>query len=140
MDIAVILIGLILISAGLKGTEHELGAQLAGDLTGTDGFIIWIVALSVLFVLGKIPGFGTPIKWMFALLFVVILVGNPNFFTNLVQAVSDADQAGPAPSIAIDTGSSSSSSGSSGSGGSSSSTSGDIKDAETAAEIAAVFA
>jgi hypothetical protein len=115
MEIAVILIGLILISSGLKGTEHELGTQLASDLTGTDGFIIWIVALSVLFVIGKIPGFGTPVKWMFALLFAVILVGNPNFFSNLVQAVSDADQAGPAPDIAINTGSSQSSSSSGGS-------------------------
>jgi hypothetical protein len=135
----VLCIGILLIASGIKGTEHELGAQLTLDMAGSDGFIVWIGAIALLALVSRIPGFERPVQMLMLLILAMLFIGNPAFFTNLADGIAEASAAGPAASVPFP--SSSSSSSSSGAGGSTggSSTSSDISDAETAAEIAAVL-
>jgi hypothetical protein len=100
MIIGIILIGLILISSSLKGTEHELGNQLQVDLLGSNGFIGWIVAITLIGVLGYLPAFNKASKYLMLLLFVVIVVQNRNVFANVQTGVEQAVAQGPAPTVA----------------------------------------
>jgi len=127
MIIGIIIVGLMLLSSGLKGTEHELGQQLQTDLLGTGGFIGWALAIIALGALGFIPIFEKASKYLLLLLFVVILVRNGGVFEQFQGAIQDAVATGPAPSVApvplASTGGSGSGTGS-GSGSSSSASSG----------------
>lgn len=109
MALAILFIGILLVASGIKGTEHELGAQLADDLTGTDGFLIWLGAIVLLGLISKIPGFETPSKYFLALVLVAVLLNNSSLIANLQSALVNPLQDGSAPSIPISTGSSSSS-------------------------------
>jgi len=99
MVVGVLILGVLLISAGLKGTEHELGQQIAGDMLGTDGFIGWIAAIAVIGGLGYIPALETPSRYMLALLFVVIVLRNGGVFQQAQAAIQNAAYQGPAHSV-----------------------------------------
>jgi hypothetical protein len=135
----VLCIGILLIASGIKGTEHELGAQLTLDMAGSDGFIVWIGAIALLALVSRIPGFERPVQMFMILILAMLFIGNPAFFTNLADGIAEASAAGPAASVPFPSSSSSSSSSGAGGSTSGSSTSSDISDAETAAEIAAVL-
>lgn len=100
MPLAVFIVGLLVTVSALKGTEAELASKLEGDLTGPDGFIVWLGALATLGAVGYIPGLQQVTRWMIALVFVVIVLSNQGFADNLFAAFSGADQAGAAPPIA----------------------------------------
>lgn len=154
MIFGLLLMGLLLMSVALKGTEHELGQRLQMDLLGQDGFIVWIFAILAIGALGYVPGLETASNYLLALVMVVVLVRNGGVWSQLQNALQMASGAGPAPSIApkpitADGGSNQSgqggSGGGSGGGSSSSSSGGDstsstISEIATVAEIAAVLA
>ena len=133
MIFGILVIGLVLIASALKNTQHELGAQIATDVLGTDGFVAWAGAIMGIGAVGYIPGFKGPSRALLGLLLVVLVVRNGGLFSQLEAGIQGAEQAGPAPSIPtpsiaadLSGGGSSSSSGSSGS------------DYEQYAEIAAI--
>jgi hypothetical protein len=110
MALAILFIGILLVASGIKGTEHELGTQLSNDLTGIDGFLVWLGAIVLLGLVSKIPGFETPSKYFLALVLVAVLLNNSNFITNLQSALTNPSQDGVASLVPLQTGSSSSSS------------------------------
>jgi len=121
MVIGIIIVGLMLLSAGLKGTEHELGQQLQNDLLGSSGFIGWALAIIGLGAIGYIPIFEKASKYLLLLLFIVIVVRNGGIFQQFQGAVQDAVATGPAPAVTpvpLGSGSGSGSSSASGSGAS----------------------
>lgn len=99
MIVGLLIVGVLLISSGLKGTEHELGQQLAGDMLGTQGFIGWIAAIAVIGGLGYIPTLETPSRYLLALLLVVIVLRNGGVFQQAQQAIQSAAFQGPAHSV-----------------------------------------
>ena len=100
MIIGMLLIGLILISSAIKGTEHELGQQLQDDILGTGGFLGWIVAIALLGAIGYIPAFTRASKYLIVLLYIVLLVRNPGVFDAAKQGITQAVERGPAPAVA----------------------------------------
>jgi len=99
--LAVLLIGILLVASGLRGTERELGAQLSNDFTGNDGFVVWLGAIVLLGLISKIPGFEKPVQYLMALIVVSIVLANPTVFTSLKSALVGADTAGPAPAVPL---------------------------------------
>jgi uncharacterized membrane protein YgcG len=135
MTIALLLIGVLLIVSAVKGTEHELATRVASDMTGQDGFLIWIAAIFALYLVSKIPGLAQPVKWLTALIVVVIFLNNTGVVNQFITALETADATGPAPAVPLQTGSSSSSS-QSGAGGSTGGGS-ETSELSTVAELAA---
>ena len=135
MEVALVFIGILLITAGIKGTEHDLAAQLESDVLGSDGFIVWLAALITIWLIGKIPGFQTPAKYLIVLIMVSIVLRNSNISQNLIAAISGAISSGPIPGQPIQTGSGSTSGGAGGSTGGGINTS-DISTIATVAALA----
>lgn len=102
MAIGLLLIGLLLIDTGLRGTHHELGARLMVDFLGPGGFIGWFGAILIIGAIGFIPGFRTPVRYLLALLLVVAVIANNGVFAQLQAALQQATTSGPAPAIAPD--------------------------------------
>jgi hypothetical protein len=139
----VLCIGILLIASGIKGTEHELGARLTLDMSGSDGFIVWIGAIALLALVSRIPGFERPVQMFMLLILAMLFIGNPAFFTNLADGIAEASAAGPAASVPFPSSSSSSSSsgagGSTGGSSSSGSSASTVSEIETGASVAALF-
>jgi hypothetical protein len=100
MILIFLIVGILLVSTGIRGTEHELGARLTADITGQDGFLAWLGAIFLVSGIGLIPGFGKVRDALFILILVVILLANGKFFSNLVSAITTTEAQGPAASVA----------------------------------------
>ena|SRR5271165_666592 len=98
MVLALLLVGILLVTAGVRGTAGSLSTQFGSDMTGTDGFIVWLGALLVIGLIGYVPGFQRPSRYLLALVLVVILLANNGVFAQLVTGIAQADAAGPQPS------------------------------------------
>jgi hypothetical protein len=122
MIIGLILLGILLLDTGFKGTQRELAQQLTNDLVGEQGFIGWIAAFGAIGALGYIPVLEKPSRYFIALMLVVIVLRNGGAFQNFKQALQDAAVKGPAvskatPVTAADQGGGGSSKSDSGGGG-----------------------
>jgi hypothetical protein len=72
MPFALLLVGLMLLIAGVKNTQDTLFSTVKGDLTGRDNFIYWFVAIIIIGALGYIPKLK-PISTAFLALVIVVL-------------------------------------------------------------------
>lgn len=146
MIFAVFLVGAMLVSSAVRGTTHELGQMVQGDLLGQDGFIAWIAAVAALGAIGFIPGLRDTSRYLVTLIMVVVIVRNGGLFSNIETALQSASSAGPAPSVpTLQTSGdpaaagSTGSSGSSGSSGSGVNAQSAISDVIGIAAVAAAF-
>ena len=119
MPYALLFIGTVLIVAGIRNTQGQLGKLLVSDFTGAGNFIYWIIAIIVIGSIGYIQGFEKFSRAFMTLIIVGLLLSNQGFFTQFLSAIQSGT-AQPAPKTDESLGGSSSSS----SGGSSSSSSG----------------
>jgi hypothetical protein len=105
MPLALLLIGLLLITTGIKGNVPKLGAQLEADLLGTGGnagFLTWFGALFILGCLGYVPVLQKPARMLMVLIIVVMVFrSDTGIFANLGGAFTLAERAGPIPSTPL---------------------------------------
>jgi hypothetical protein len=94
MPLAIVLIGILLVSVGVKGTQKELGAQFQKDLLGSQGFLIWFAALLIVGLLGTIKPIQQPARYLLALILIVILLRNNGVFTQAVNAIGTVENTG----------------------------------------------
>jgi hypothetical protein len=94
MAFALIGIGLLLFMAAYHNNVAALGSQISADVTGSTGFLIWVVALLVIGAFGYVPVLRGPSRWFLVLVLVVIVLGNKGFFQQFTQALGVADQSG----------------------------------------------
>jgi flagellar biosynthesis component FlhA len=97
---AFIIVGTVLLISGVKGTSQDLLSLVKGDLTGSNNFVYWIIAILVVGSIGYIPGFR---KFSIAFLSLVLIVlflkeGNPNgsgggFFQEFQNSISQITKA-----------------------------------------------
>ena len=96
MPLVAILLGLVLIDAAWRGTEHELAALAAQDFGGTQ-FVSWAGAI---LLLGSV-GFYQPLRKLsdlaMGLVIVVLILQNGGLFAQLQQIITSP----PAPSPTV---------------------------------------
>jgi hypothetical protein len=112
MPLAFIAIGAVFLVAAVRGTVLDytvtggkvtsggstpgLITLIKSDFTGSNNFLIWILALWVLGALGYIPGFKPIANALLVLVVVVMVISNDNktggggFFTNLENTIKGA--------------------------------------------------
>ncbi len=96
MPFALIITGLVLLVAGVKGTQNQLYSLIQGDFTGPNNFIFWMLSILIIGGLGYVPKLQ-PISRMFLFLIIVVLFLNkggtaskPGFFSAFQSAISAA--------------------------------------------------
>ena len=88
MPFALVLIGLLLIVTGAKGTYAQFGTLVAGEFTGKPNFIEFAVAIIILGMLGYIDAFRTISRLLLFLVLIGIVVSNKGVFANFQKALA----------------------------------------------------
>lgn len=88
MGIALLLIGLALVSSGIQNTQGQLGTLIAGDFSGAGSFWYFIAGL---FAVGSV-GYYQPLqgasRLLLGLIILVLLLNNKGFFAQLQSALN----------------------------------------------------
>jgi hypothetical protein len=94
MPVALILLAIVLIVVGFRGTQSCLFTLLVSDFTGTGNFVYWVVALVVIGAIGYIPKLKGPSDAFIALILVVFFLSNEGVWTQLTSALSGTTTTG----------------------------------------------
>lgn len=73
MAALILLLGVILIVAGVRNTQGTLFGALGQDVPA---FLVWGAAIVAIGVIGFVPGLKTPSRWLLALVLMVIVLHN----------------------------------------------------------------
>lgn len=85
MPFALIITGIVLVVAGVRGTEGDLFTLLKGDLSGPHNFEYWLISILIIGALGYIPDLKTLSRAFLVLVILVLLISNGGFFQNFNQ-------------------------------------------------------
>ena len=80
MPFGLLIIGVILLVAGVRNTQNDLFTLVKGDFTGDGNFIFWFFSILLIGLVGYVPKLK-PISTGFLALVIIVLVfskGNPN--------------------------------------------------------------
>lgn len=93
MPLALLLVGIVLVVAGVRNTVEPLGDLLKSDFTGPGNFSTWIVALVLAGAIGWIPGLR-PLSTAFIVLILVsiLLQSGSGFFDQFNSAMKELNQ------------------------------------------------
>lgn len=97
MALALIVIGLALISSGVQNTQAQLTALLAADFTGAGSFWYYILGISAAGAVGYYQPLQGTSRLLILLLLLVLLLDNNGFFSALSSAVANPVAATPTP-------------------------------------------
>lgn len=90
MPFALLVVGLVLIISGVRGTQSDLFASVKGDFTGSNNFVYWALSILVVGALGYVPTLR-PLSRGFIVLIVVGLLfnkANGGFFNEFQSALA----------------------------------------------------
>src|SRR6266704_530859 len=93
MPFALVIIGLIMVVSGVKGTHIALGTQLRSDF---QPFVVWMAAIGAIGALGYIPEMRRLSHYFMALVIIGMALSNRGFFTKLNEAIKLGPEAPPA--------------------------------------------
>ncbi len=102
MPFALVIIGIIMIITGAKGTQDDLGNQLLKDFTGENNFMYWIVAIGGVGALGYIKPIQPFSRAFMALIIVAMVIRNGGFFDKFTEALTPPEKSDMAKSLGID--------------------------------------
>lgn len=86
MPFVLLIIGVVLVVAGVRNTQSLLFSLLKDDLTGQGSFIPWLVAIAVIGGLGYIKPIRPITTAFLVLLIVVLFLSNGGFFQKFIGA------------------------------------------------------
>lgn len=92
MPYAFIIAGIVLLTAGVRGTSADLMKLLKGDLTGENNFVYWILAILLIGALGYVQDLRVLSRSFLVLVILVLLLqegkgANGGFFSKIQQDV-----------------------------------------------------
>lgn len=87
MALALIVIGIVFLTAAIRGTQRDLFDVLKDDFTGRNNFLYWGLAL---FVIGAV-GYYRPLRPLshsfMVLVIIVLFLSNRGFFNRFMEQV-----------------------------------------------------
>lgn len=98
MALAIIIIGLLLVSVGIQDKQAQLGSLLKSDFTGAGSFWYFVAGLFIVGALGYWSPFRTASRGLILLILVVLILSNRGVFANLQSALSSPAASAPAAS------------------------------------------
>jgi hypothetical protein len=89
MGFAFVIIGLLMIVTGGRGTYAQFGSQIASEFQGGKGsFTYWFIALAGIGALGYIPALQTISRWAMSLIILSIFLSHKGFFAQFQAALA----------------------------------------------------
>jgi len=95
MPFAFLIVGLVLVISGVRGTSAQLLTLAKGDLTGKNSYLHWIVAILAIGSVGYVPQLRSISRAFLALVLIVLVLreGNPNsgtggFFKKFTDSIT----------------------------------------------------
>jgi len=100
MPFVLVVSGLVILIAAVRGTEGELGHQLSSDMFGSGGYIYWGAAILAIGMIGYVPKLkGLSIAFL-SLLLLSMILSNSGFFAQMQSQLAGAQSAPAAPANA----------------------------------------
>ena len=96
MPFALLLIGALLVTAGVRNKLDELGALLAGDFSGEGNFFYWVGGIGALGAVGYYRPLQNVSRLFLFLIIVSMLLSDQGFFAKLQEALQSVTPSGPA--------------------------------------------
>jgi hypothetical protein len=87
MPFALLIVGVFLLVAGVRGTQTQLFTLVHGDFTGSDNFIYWLLAILAIGAVGYIPRLKGVSNAMLALVIVILFLSRGGFFARFTSAI-----------------------------------------------------
>lgn len=93
MPFVFIIIGIIAVTAGVRGTSQKLVTLAEGDLKGQNSFIYWILAIGIIGALGYVQDLRAFSRALLALVIIVLVIrdtnsqGSGGLFANFEAAI-----------------------------------------------------
>ena len=87
MPFALILIGIVMIVAGVEDTQDDLYTLLKGDFFGPNNFFFWMMAIGVIVAVGKVPNMEPLSDAFLVLVLIMIVIHNKDFLTQINTAL-----------------------------------------------------
>lgn len=87
MPLFLIIVGLILLVASIRGTQQDLFDTLKSDFTGDGNFIFWVLALGIISALGSVKAIRPITQGFLALVIVVIFLVNRGLIPSFIEQV-----------------------------------------------------
>ncbi len=98
MPYALILVGAILLVAGIRNTYGDLWTLVQGDFTAQGGFLVWVAAIAVVGGIGYIPKLKPLSVAFMTLLLLVLVLSHSGVFAQLQSFIQSGAGAGNATS------------------------------------------
>jgi hypothetical protein len=95
MPLAFIAGGVLLVIAGIRGQERNLGMLLARDFSGSGSFLIWVGAIGGVGAIGYIKPLQPISQAFLVLIFVVMILDNRGFASALATMIEHPPKAAP---------------------------------------------
>lgn len=104
MPFALLIVGILLLIAGVKNTQGTLYTLVQGDFTGQDNFLYWFTAILVIGAIGYVPKLK-PLSTGFLILVILVLFlkkGNSSgagggFFAQITSALGSTTNSSSVP-------------------------------------------
>lgn len=87
MPYVLVIIGLLMVVTGARGTYVPFGRQVASDFTGPNNFTYWVVGIGAVGALGYIDALRTFSRLFMTLVVLVLLLHNKGFFAQFSAAL-----------------------------------------------------
>lgn len=103
MPFVLVIIGIALLTSGVRNTQDDLYALVKGDFAGQNNYIYWAGSILAVGAVGYIKPLKPVANSFLVLLVIVLLIGGDrgtNFFSRITQALKGTESAGsgtPAP-------------------------------------------
>lgn len=91
MAFALVIIGLLMVITGARGTYSQFGQQVAKDFS--DGFTYWVIALFLVGAMGYIESLKTFSRLFMALILIALVIRNQGFFDKFQEALAQGPTA-----------------------------------------------
>lgn len=76
MPFALLIVGIVLVTAGVRGTTSELASLIKGDFTGEKNFSYWLIAILVIGSIGYVEDLRSLSRMFLVLLIVALFLTN----------------------------------------------------------------
>lgn len=91
MAFILILIGAVVLVAGVRDTQDNLWQLVKGDFSGPGNFVYWFIAILVVGSLGYVERMRTFANTFLALIIIAMFLSNKGFFEKFTQQIGATD-------------------------------------------------